>query len=93
MNTASLPLDIGISWSPAEVADAAELARLFNGLAEAEGIPERMSPASMEHELSAYFDPLADRTLVARNDDSDIVGYATAYSRRAEAAPAPAAKR
>ena len=85
MNAFSPPLDIGICWSPAAVADAAELSRLFNAIAEAEGTPERMSQASMEHELSTYFDPLEERTIVARNSDEDIVGYATAYARPAEA--------
>ncbi len=80
----NLPSDIGISWSPAAVSDAGELSRLFNAIAEAEDTPERLSPASMEHELSAYFDPLDKRTLVARSAD-EVVGYATVYIRAAEA--------
>jgi mycothiol synthase len=85
VNTPSLPLDIGISWSAAAVADAGEMSRLFNDVADADGIPERMSPASMEHELSTYFVPTDERTLVARDANGNIVGYATAYMRRAEA--------
>lgn len=84
MNTAHLPLDIGISWSPAAVSDAGELSRLFNAIAEAEDTPERLGPASMEHELRTYFDPLDKRTLVARSAD-EIVGYAAVYIRVAEA--------
>ena len=85
MNMMSLPLDIGVSWSRAAVADAAELSALFNNIAEHEGTPERLSEASMAHELSTYFAPLGDKTLVARNHADTIVGYATAYSRPAEA--------
>ncbi len=79
------PFPGGVTCSPANVGDADELSRLFNDIAEADDTPERLSPSSMEHELSSYFDPLEERTLVVRNHDDRIVGYATAYSRRAEA--------
>ena len=83
MSAPSFPT--GVALSAAAVSDAEELSQLFNAIAEADDTPERLSPSSMEHELSSYFDPLEERTLVVRDDDGRIVGYATAYSRRAEA--------
>ncbi len=75
----------GVQLSPAKVADAAELSQLFNSIAEADNTPERLSASSMEHELSSYFDPPDEKTLVVRSATGQIVGYATAYNRRAEA--------
>ncbi len=80
-----LLLPDGFTARPATLGDAAELAALFNRVAEADGLPERLSVESMEHELSAYYDPVAEKTAVVLREAS-IVGYATAYSRRAEAA-------
>lgn len=85
MNVPDFPPDLDVTSMPAAVADAAELSRLFNSIGEAEDLPERLSPESMEHELSTYFDPLEERTLVVRDDTGTIVAYATAYSRDAEA--------
>ncbi len=85
MNLPSFPSDLELTCSPAQVADAAELSALFNAIADADDTPERLSETSMEHELESYFDPLDGRTVVARDDAGTIVGYATVYSRRAEA--------
>ena len=85
MNVPVLPAKLNLSTSPAAVADAAELAELFNAIADADATPERLSETSMQHELESYFDPLDGRTAVARDDAGTIVGYATVYSRRAEA--------
>lgn len=61
------------------------MSRLFNDIADEDGIPERMSPASMEHELSTYYVPIDERTLLARDASQNLAGYATVYMRRAEA--------
>ena len=85
MTTPSVSPDLEIAFSSAAVADADELSELFNAIAEADDTPERLSVKSMEHELTSYFDPLEERTLVARDREDTIVGYATAYCRRADA--------
>jgi len=85
MTIPSVSPDLGISWLPAAVSDADELSELFNAIAEADDTPERLSAKSMEHELTSYFNPLEERTLVARDPNDAIVGYATAYCRRSEA--------
>ena len=84
MNVPSLPAKLNLSVSPAAATDAAELAELFNAIADADATPERLSETSMQHELESYFDPLEERTLVVRDGGSSIVAYATVYSRRAE---------
>lgn len=85
MNTPPLLPDLGLTYSPAVLDDAAELSALFNAIAEADGTPERLSERSMRHELESYYDPPEERTLVVRDPDKTIVSYATVYSRRADA--------
>ena len=75
----------GVSVRPAGLEDAAEMAALFNAIAEAEDTPERLSLESMQHELTAYFSPLDERTRVVRDSDSSVIAYATSYLRPAEA--------
>jgi len=84
MRVPILPADLNLTYSPAAVADAAELSELFNKIADADATPERLSERSMRHELESYFDPLEERALVVRDDGEAIVAYATVYSRRAE---------
>ncbi len=85
MNVPSFPSEHNLTYSPAKVADAAELSALFNAIADADDTPERLSETSMRHELESYFDPLEGRTVVVRDDEGSIVAYATVYSRLAEA--------
>jgi GNAT superfamily N-acetyltransferase len=85
MNPPAFSSDLAVASMPAAAADAAELSRLFNTIAEFEATPERLSPESMEHELSAYFSPHDERTLVVRDATNAIVAYATAYVRPSEA--------
>ncbi len=85
MHTPTTPQGAEVSWAAAVPGDAAELSDLFNAITSYEETPERLSPDSMAHELEAYFDPLAERTIVARDTDDVIVGYSTAFHRPAEA--------
>lgn len=81
MKTPNTPLGLEVSWAPALLSDASELSALFNSVGEFEDLPERLSPESMVHELEAYYDPLDERTMVVRDGDGAIVGYATAFVR------------
>ena len=85
MDSPKTPPGLDINWTPAAVADAAALAELFNEIAAADDLPERLSPSSMEHELSSYYMPLGEKTIVGRDDSGAVVGYATAYTRVAAA--------
>ncbi len=85
MNSPITPESLNISWAPAAVSDAAQLSAVFNAIAEADAIAERLSTESMEHELTSYFDPLDARTVVGRDQAGAIIAYASVYSRPAEA--------
>lgn len=66
------------------VADAPRLSALFNAVGEADATPERMSPETMAHDLTAY-EPLQQRSVVAEKADGTIAGYGCVYFREAEA--------
>lgn len=85
MSTPVLPPELELTCSPAAVSDAVELSAVFNAAADADDIPERLSPDTMEHELAAYFDPLDERSVVVRDQAGGAIGYATIYLRRADA--------
>lgn len=81
MHEPQTPPGLDISWRPASLDDAAGLSDLFNAISSFDETPERMSEQSMAHELEAYFDPLADRTVVARTETGAAVAYGTVFHR------------
>lgn len=84
MRTPMTPPGLDVEWSAAAVTDASALSALFNTIAEADGTPERLSAETMEHELLSAFDPLDQRTIVARAA-GDTVGYGTVFFRDSDA--------
>ncbi len=76
-----MPTDSEILWMPAVPDDAAELSSLFNEIADFDGTPERWSPETMHHELTSAFEPLAERTMIARSTAGKALGYATVQAR------------
>lgn len=75
-----------IHWTPATRKDAAELSALFNEIAAHDDTPERLSNESMSYELEAYFSPLEEKTVTARDAVGAIVGYGTVFHRPSTAA-------
>lgn len=80
----SSPPDLGFTWVPAAVADAAELAVLFNEIAEHDVTPERLSADTLAHELESAYAPLDERTIVGRTPEGRVIAYSTLYHREGE---------
>ena len=83
MTVPQTPPELGISWRPIDISDASQLSALFNAAAEADDTPERMSPETMTHDLTA-FEPLGKRSIVADTEDAAIAAYGGVYFREAE---------
>ena len=79
------PQQLGITWAPAEVEDAATLSAVFNEIADHDGTPERLSPETMAHELASAFAPLNELTTVGRAASGEVIAYSTVYRREGEA--------
>lgn len=74
MNTPQTSAELGVSWRPVEISDAARLSELFNAVAEVDDTPERISPKTMAHDLTAW-EPLEARSIVAETATGTIAGY------------------
>ena len=85
MKVPQTPPELGITWRPIDVADAPQPSALFNAAAEADDTPERMSPATMAHDLTS-FEPLDGRSIVAEMEDGEIAAYGGVYFREADTA-------
>ena len=83
MTVPQTPPELGISWRPIDPTDAPQLSALFNAAAEADDTPERMSPETMAHDLTA-FEPLGKRSIVAETEAGEIAAYGGVYFREAE---------
>jgi GNAT superfamily N-acetyltransferase len=83
MNVPQTPPDLGLLWRPIDIADAPNLSPLFNDAAEADDTPERMSPETMAHDLTAY-EPLDRRSIVAATERGVVVAYGGVYFREGE---------
>jgi len=75
-----------IHWTPATHEDAAELSALFNEIAAHDDTPERLSNESMAYELEAYFAPLEEKKITARDAAGAMAGCGTVFHCPSEAA-------
>ena len=83
MDTPQTPPNLGISWRPIDLNDAPQLSELFNAVADVDRTPERVSPVTMAHDLTAW-EPLASRSIVAETAEGTIAGYGGVYLREAD---------
>jgi GNAT superfamily N-acetyltransferase len=82
MDAPQTPPQLGITWRPIGISDAARVSELFNAAAEFDDTPERISPETMAHDLTAW-EPLDRRSIVGEMD-GETIAYGGVYFREAD---------